>query len=208
MLKLQQLDVLYLSKQILTNVNLNVQASEVVHVQSRYGEKCTVLLQAIAGYVSITHGQILLNDQALTKCPVFKRANAGIAYLPETKELFNNLSTEQNLLLGAGPQLTGHQRQQQLVQIYETFSLLKQRSHVMAGTLSGGEKQLLALARTLMRPAKLLLLDEPAEGLAPLMIEKVINYLKQLKEQGASILLIDKKQNFAQALNARDFHLS
>ena len=211
MLKLERVSVAYngaaSAVPVLQHIQLTLGASEALALQGRYGAGCSTLLKAIAGYAGVTSGQILLGDELINAWPVFKRANVGIAYLPEDKALFYELTAQQNLLIGAGLQ-SKRKTQKMLEEMYARFPMLANCAQVMAGALSGGEQQLLALARTLMRPAKVLLLDEPTQGLAPHAIEQVVSYLNHVKTSGARILLVDRKQQVSRALAAGEWVLS
>lgn len=203
MLNISDLAVAYGSRAVLQGISLNVAAGEVVAMIGRNGSGRSTLLTAIAGHVGIAAGEIQLAQHAITRWPAYLRARAGLAWVPENKLLFNELSVRQNLLLGMGPGTAHSDQKTALERIYALYPLLAERAAISAGALSGGEQQLLAFARALMRVPKVLLLDEPAEGLAPRMVEQMSEHLLGLKAQGVAILLVEQKLTMSTSLADR-----
>jgi len=203
MLNISDLVVAYGSRTVLQGISLNVAAGEVVAMIGRNGSGRSTLLAAIAGHVSIAAGEIQLGQHFITRWPAYLRARAGLAWVPENKLLFNELSVRQNLLLGMGPGTAHSDQKTALERIYALYSLLAERAAISAGALSGGEQQLLAFARALMHVPKVLLLDEPAEGLAPRMVEQMSEHLLGLKAQGVAILLVEQKLTMSTSLADR-----
>lgn len=186
---------------VLHGVDLYVQAGEIVSVLGRNGAGRSTLLKALIGQVRST-GEVRFAGAPIFGLPTHEIARRGIGYVPESRDVFPTLTVEQNLLLGqkSGPQPIGAWN---FDHMYAMFPSLRKRRSVAAGSLSGGEQQMLSLARALMGNPTLLLIDEPTEGLSPQMVEQVARYLRELRERGVAVLLIEQKQAIAPDLSQR-----
>jgi branched-chain amino acid transport system ATP-binding protein len=186
---------------VLQGVDLRVGAGEIVSVLGRNGAGRSTLLKALVGQLR-SEGSARLGGVAILGLPSYEIARKGIAYVPESRDVFPALTVEQNLLLGqkGGRPPAGGWR---FDDMYAMFPSLHRRRGVAGGALSGGEQQMLALARALMGNPSLLLIDEPTEGLAPQMVEQVAGCLERLRERGVAVLLIEQKQAIALDLAQR-----
>ena len=194
MLKIENLTFSYGKIQALNGVNFDVQQGEILSIVGANGAGKSTLMKCIAGLLKAQNGQILYEGQKLPKSASAVVAK-GVALVPEGRWIFPNLTVEENLLMGA--YLVKNQRAG-LEKAYDMFPRLKERRTQRAGTMSGGEQQMLAIARGLMSDPKVLLLDEPSLGLAPLVVNEVINYIEEINQQGVTILLVE--QNARKAL--------
>ncbi|HPU77784.1 MAG TPA: ABC transporter ATP-binding protein [Thermosynergistes sp.] len=163
----------------------------------------TTIIRAIAGILRLDHGEIRFLDEPIEKLPSYERVARGISLVPEGRHIFGKLSVHDNLLLGAHLETSPEEIQRRLEQAYELFPRLRERRGQKAGTLSGGEQQMLAIARGLMANPKLLMLDEPSLGLMPKLVMQVFDVIDQLREErGLTILLVE--QNVYNALELSD----
>ena len=203
MLNVQQLDVNYGAVNALRGVNLSVAAGEVVTIIGANGAGKSTLMKAISGLVPAARGQIEFDGATLAAVPPHRRVGLGIAQSPEGRQVFADQTVRDNLVLGAylrdAPK---HQIDADIEAQFDTFPRLRERQHQLAGTLSGGEQQMLAIARALMARPKLLLLDEPSLGLAPLIVKEIFAVIRALKAKGVTILLVEQMAN--QALKVAD----
>ena len=188
----------------LHDVHLRVGRGRIVTVIGPNGAGKTTLLSAIAGLTPCAAGEVTLAGEPITGAPVEDNVARGLALVPETRELFAGMTVEDNLLLGAFslPRSRRRERATLLEQVFGTFPRLRERRGQLAGTLSGGERQMLALGRALMSGPRLLLLDEPSLGLAPLVVREIFQVIVELRRRGASILLVE--QNARAALQVAD----
>jgi len=159
-------------------------------------------LRTISGEVKITTGNITWFSEDLASKPQWMRAEMGIAHIPQGRGILASLSIKDNLILGSYTKRTKSKRQELLKKVYEIFPILKERENQLAGTLSGGQQQMLAIGRAMMMEPKLLILDEPSLGLAPIVVEEVFRILQELKARGTSMLIIE--QNLVKALQIAD----
>ena len=203
MLNINNLVVNYGAIHALRGVSLEVNAGEIVAIIGGNGAGKSTLMRAISGLEPAASGQILWNGQDITATASHKRVAAGISQSPEGRQVFADQTVEDNLLLGAylrssrDPALAGD-----LAAQYQIFPRLLERRQQQAGTLSGGEQQMVAIARALMSRPRLLLLDEPSLGLAPLIVKEIFEVIKRVRDQGVTILLVEQMAN--QALKVSD----
>jgi branched-chain amino acid transport system ATP-binding protein len=189
-LVLDKVHAFYGKSHVLHGVDLRVQPGEIVALLGRNGSGRSTTAKAIMGLVDGT-GSIRFGDQELLGRKAFEVAQAGIGYVPENRDIFPKLTVHQNLLLG---QKRGARKPRwSFEDMYRMFPRLLERQHTEAGVLSGGEQQMLTLCRTLMGDPDLILIDEPTEGLAPMIVELVAQYLQELKRRGIAVLLIEQK---------------
>ena len=189
-LEIAGLQAWYGKSQVLHGVNCAVGAGEIVAVLGRNGAGRSTLARAIMGWVQST-GSVRVHGQEMLGQPVHARARAGLAYVPESRDVFPGLTVQHNLVLGQKPGQR-HARWT-FADMYRLFPQLALRRDTLAGVLSGGEQQMLALARALMGDPDLLIVDEPTEGLAPQLVAQVADFLVVLRERGVSVLLIEQK---------------
>jgi len=203
MLKLESVSISYGAIQAVRDVSIDVPRGEVVTIIGANGAGKSTLLKSIVGLEPVAGGRISFDGQDITKTPAHRRTGMGVALSPEGRGVFSDQSVRDNLLLGAYSKKSDSARtEQKIEQFFGLFPRLKERQEQFAGTLSGGEQQMLAIARALMSEPKLLLLDEPSLGLAPLIIRDIFNTIRALRETGLTILLVEQMAN--QALGVAD----
>ena len=202
MLKLEKVCAGYGDLKILFDIDLHVDEGEVVALVGSNGAGKTTILRTISGEVKITTGNITWFSEDLASKPQWMRAEMGIAHIPQGRGILASLSIKDNLILGSYTKRTKSKRQELLKKVYEIFPILKERENQLAGTLSGGQQQMLAIGRAMMMEPKLLILDEPSLGLAPIVVEEVFRILQELKARGTSMLIIE--QNLVKALQIAD----
>jgi branched-chain amino acid transport system ATP-binding protein len=200
-LQVQEVSVSYGRTRAVNGISLEVPKGALVTILGANGAGKSTLLNAIMGILP-AKGNIRFDGCALEQLPLESRVACGLSLVPERRELFPDLSVEDNLRLG-GFRRSGAERQQSLDGVYEQFPRLKERHRQLAGTLSGGERQMLAMGRAIMSQPKLLMLDEPSLGLAPRIVGEVFQRLVALRESGVSILLVE--QNARAALQVADY---
>ena len=203
MLKLESVSISYGAIQAVRDVSIDVPRGEVVTIIGANGAGKSTLLKSIVGLEPVAGGRISFDGQDITTTPAHRRTGMGVALSPEGRGVFSDQSVRDNLLLGAYSIKSDSARtEQKIEQFFAMFPRLKERQEQLAGTLSGGEQQMLAIARALMSEPKLLLLDEPSLGLAPLIIRDIFNTIRALRETGLTILLVEQMAN--QALGVAD----
>lgn len=202
LLSVENLVVNYGAVEALKGISLEMQEGDIVAVLGANGAGKTTLLKAISRLVHIKSGTIKLKGEDLSKFPAHQLASIGISHVPEGRKVFATLTVEENLSLGAWGirnQANPEELQKTKEWIFHLFPILKQRRKQLAGTLSGGEQQMLAIGRGLISKPKILLLDEPSLGLAPILVQEIFRVIKQIhEEEGVSILLVE--QNARKAL--------
>ena len=191
--------------QILWDVSFNIKEGEVVTIIGPNGAGKTTLLKTISGLLKPWSGEIYFRGKRISGLPAYKIVAEGIALVPEGRELFPKMSVMDNLLLGS--YLSSSKRQETLEKVFDLFPVLRERRNQMAGTLSGGEQQMLAIARGLMSNPKLLMLDEPSLGIAPIVVLKIFDTIKRLNEMGVTILLVEQNVYHALELAHRGYVL-
>jgi branched-chain amino acid transport system ATP-binding protein len=201
-LEIENIKVRYSGMPVLQGVSLNVNSGETACVVGSNGAGKSTLLRAVMGTQPAFEGRILFKGREIQKLRTEAIVRMGIVYVPEEKMLFGPLSVEENLSLGAYILNNVQQVQQKLEFVYNLFPKLKERRHQPTSTLSGGEQQMVAIGRGLMSGPELLMLDEPSLGLAPLLVDEVLDTVRKLKEEGITILLVE--QNVREALDLAD----
>ena len=205
MLKIRNLDAGYGKLRVLKNISLHVKGGEIVTMIGANGAGKTTLLHTIIGLIKPTRGEIRFLDHANSRNSVGRIVASGCALVPEGRQVFAPMSVEENLLLG-GYVLQKEQGRaavlKELEHQYELFPILRERRRQLAGTLSGGEQQMLAMGRALMSKPKLVMMDEPSTGLAPLIVRDIFLIIRRLREEGNTVLLIE--QNAKAALGVAD----
>jgi branched-chain amino acid transport system ATP-binding protein len=190
MLQVSQLCAFYGSSQVLRGVDLHVDAGEIVSLLGRNGSGRSTTVKALMGLVSAT-GSVRWKGRELQGLAPYRIAQARLGYVPESRDVFPGLSVEQNLALGL--QRRRAPARWALADMYRLFPALQERRHNAAGTLSGGEQQMLTLCRTLMGDPGLIMIDEPTEGLAPQIVAQVADFLRALRQRGVAVLLVEQK---------------
>lgn len=208
MLKLESVELSYGAIQAVKGVSLEVNTGEVVTIIGANGAGKSTLLKGIVGLEPLAAGKVLINSVDITHVPPHQRVGLGVALSPEGRGVFADQTVYENLLLGAYSIKEDSERVQRLVELeYQRFPRLRERAHQLAGTLSGGEQQMLAISRALMSEPKLLLLDEPSLGLAPLIIVDIFKSIRALRDAGLTILLVEQMANQALAVADRAYVL-
>ena len=199
-LTLDAVHAVYGPSRVLHGVSLAASAGEVVSLLGKNGAGKSTTLKSIMGLVEVTEGGIRFDDRDITRLPTHEIALLGIGYVPEDRRIFSELTVEENLRVGekgAGPWT--------IARVYEFFPRLAEMAHRRGGSLSGGEQQMLTVARTLMGNPRLLLLDEPSEGLAPVIVKTLAAQVAALKREGLTILLSEQNLKFAARLADRAY---
>ncbi len=199
-LELRGLYAGYGETEILHDINIHVDEHEVVAIIGPNGAGKSTAIKAVLGLLSIRQGSILLEDQDITGTPPEKVVTMGVSYVPQTSNVFVNLSVQENLEMGAWTRSEGIE--QRLDEMYELFPDLKEKRKQAAGSLSGGQRQMVAMAKALMVDAKVLLLDEPTAGLSPKYRAEIFNTIQNINKSGVPILIVE--QNAKQALGTAD----
>jgi branched-chain amino acid transport system ATP-binding protein len=208
LLHIEQLQVRYGAIEALKGVSIDVHAGEVVTIIGGNGAGKTTLMRCISGLEPAAGGRVLFQGQDLTATPGHQRVALGIAQSPEGRQVFADQTVRDNLLLGAYHRRASHAEiEADMAAQFERFPRLRERQLQMAGTMSGGEQQMLAIARALMARPKLLLLDEPSLGLAPLIVKEIFDTIRSLRAHGVTILLVEQMANQALAVADRGYVL-
>ena len=202
MLKIDNIDLYYGAIHALHGISLDVNDGEIVTLIGANGAGKTSTLRAISGLNHIKSGTITYNDTVISKLPPHKIVGAGISQVPEGRRVFGDQTCEENLLLGAYLRKDKAAIKATMEKVFEYFPRIRERRSQLAGTLSGGEQQMLAIGRALMAEPKVLLLDEPSMGLAPIVVQEIFEIIKHLHEAGTTILLVE--QNAQAALSVAD----
>lgn len=202
LLTVENLNVSYGAIKAVQDINFVVNNNEIVSLIGANGAGKTTILRTISGLEKPTKGRILFENQNLLTMNSERIVSSGVAQVPEGRRVFSGMTVQENLQLGAFTRSKGINLKDEYALIYDQFPILKERRNQDAATLSGGEQQMLAMGRALMAKPKLLLLDEPSMGLAPLFIEKVFDIIKNVNAQGMTVLVIE--QNANQALKIAD----
>ena len=197
MLHINGIDVAYGDLQVLWDVSLEVGSKSVVAMVGPNGAGKTTTLRAVMGLLRPTQGRITFLDQDITKTATHEIVNMGLCLVPEWRGTFSTLTVLENLELGAFPKAARAKKDVSMQRVFEIFPILAERQSQRAGTLSGGQRQMLAIGRALMLQPKLLILDEPSLGLAPLIVEDIFNVIKQISTEGISILVVEQNVNMA-----------
>ena len=203
MLRVDNLYAAYGDVGVLKGITFEIREDEIACFLGANGAGKSTLLKVISGVLHPSQGNVLFQDQEITRYSPHQIVRMGLSHVPEGRQIFSRLTVIQNLLLGGYPRKSKKAETQELSEfIFNLFPILRERLKQKAGTLSGGEQQMLAISRGLMSRPRLLLLDEPSLGLAPLIVEEIFRVIKDLRSRGISILLVE--QNVMRALNVAD----
>ena len=207
LLNIKNIDVAYDDYQVIWNVSLNVKEGEIVALLGPNGSGKSTVLNSISGLIKIKNGEIDFDNIPIHKFETYQRVGVGISHVLERRRVFPYLTVLQNLLLGAYHEKAKAEREKSLQDIYNFFPKLKDRSNQIANTMSGGEQQMLAIGRGLMGMPKLLMVDEPFLGLAPLVIEDLKLIFKKIAARGISILFVEQNVRLALSMAQRGYVL-
>jgi branched-chain amino acid transport system ATP-binding protein len=198
MLKVNHIDVFYGDLQVLWDVSFEVHENEILVLIGANGAGKSTTIKTISSLLTPQKGSIELNGIRLDHCPPYDIIQHGVVHVPEGRRLFVDMTVEENLIMGSLYGEAKDRRQETLRHVYEIFPRLEERKKQTAGTLSGGEQQMLAVGRGLMSLPKLMMFDEPSLGLAPILVQEIFAMIKQIKEEGVTIMLVE--QNVTQTL--------
>lgn len=207
MLQVNHLDASYGFLQILWDVSLHVSEGEAVGLIGPNGAGKTTTLRSIAGLLPLQGGEVLFKSQSIGSLPAYQIARMGVSYVSEALNLFTAMSVRENLLMGAYAVRDKEKQLETLDFVYNLFPRLKEREGQLAGTMSGGERKMLAIARGMMSNPQLVLVDEPSLGLAPHLVTDVFNSLQKLQERGVTILLVEQRVNATLEITDRAYVL-
>jgi branched-chain amino acid transport system ATP-binding protein len=201
-LEIENINVFYSDVQVLWDVSFKVNQGEIVALIGTNGSGKSTTLKTISGILRPEQGKILFNDTPIDKMEPYKLIEQGIVHVPEARRLFIEMTVEENLDMGSlkGEAKTNREKTKQMV--FEMFPILLERKRQFAGTLSGGEQQMLAIGRGLMSKPKLQMFDEPSLGLSPILVRDIFNVIKRIKEEGTTVLIVE--QNVKQTLAIAD----
>jgi len=202
LLEIDKIDAHYGQVQILKQVSLSVSEKEVVSLLGSNGAGKTTTVNCISGILPVTRGTLRFKGEDITLYAPHQRVEIGLVQIPEGRKIFPTMTVEENLILGSYLKKPKLKRKETLETVIQMFSILAERRKQVAGTLSGGEQQMLAIGRALMSLPSLLMLDEPSLGLAPLVVENIFGTIRQINQQGVPILLVE--QNVPQSLAISD----
>ena len=202
MLEVKDLEVYYGMIQAIKGISFEVNQGEVVALIGANGAGKTTTLHTITGLLPSKKGTVTFEGQDITKTPAHKIVSMGVAHVPEGRRVFADLSVYQNLKMGAYTRKDKEEIEQTLAMVHERFPRLKERKDQRAGTLSGGEQQMLAMGRALMSKPKLIVMDEPSMGLSPIFVNEIFDIIKEVRKTGTTVLLVE--QNAKKALEIAD----
>jgi len=203
LLNLRGISAQYGRARVLTDVGFDVEQGEIVSVVGANGAGKSTLVRVISGMIRPTSGQITFCGENITSRPAHEIVLLGIVHVPEGRRLFNEMTVLENLLLGSTHAAARMQRKEGLERVFTLFPILRERQGQRASTLSGGEQQMLAIARCLMSMPRLLILDEPSLGLAPRVVTEILSVIQLLNEQGLTVLLIEQNVRHSLAISDR-----
>jgi branched-chain amino acid transport system ATP-binding protein len=208
LLAIKELNTYYGKSHILQGVSLEVDGGEIVCLLGRNGVGKTTTLKSIIGLVPPQAGEVLFKGQNIAQLPPYTIAKLGVGFVPEDRRIFPTLTVRENLLMGEKPGRKGSENGWTIEKVYEYFPALKAREKQKGAHLSGGEQQMLTIARTLMGTPEVLLIDEPTEGLAPKIVETVEKVIQDIHQRGISVLLVEQNMRVALRLAGRIYVIS
>ncbi len=204
---IKNLNVCYGAIQALRDVSLEVNEGEIITLIGSNGAGKSTTLRAISGLIPAASGSISLSGKELTKASPTQIVRAGIVQVPEGRRIFTDMTVYENLLMGTYLRADKAQIRRDIESMYERFPILGKRKNQLAGTLSGGEQQMLAMSRALMARPKLLLLDEPSMGLSPVLVKEIFDLIQEINRAGTTILLVEQNANLALSIASRAYIL-
>jgi len=207
LLRVNEIDVSYGQVQILHKVTFDIQEKEIVSLLGSNGAGKTTTVNAVSGILPVGYGQVFFMGEEITRVEPFRRVERGLVQVPEGRKIFPTLSVMENLEMGSylkGPKAL---RRESMASVFSLFPVLEKRRKQMGGTLSGGEQQMLAIGRGLMAKPKLLILDEPSLGLAPIVVDEIFSVIHRINQEGMMLLLVEQNVSQALSLSTRGFVL-
>ena len=207
MLTLESVDAFYGDLQALYGVELRVEAGEIVALIGANAAGKSTTLRVISGLLNPRRGRVLFEGQQIERTPAHQRVALGIVQVPEGRRLFPFLSVRENLIMGAHTDQARKQRDETLEQVFALFPILAERQHQLASSMSGGEQQMCAIGRALMAQPKLLMLDEPTLGLAPLLVRRIFETVQAINQAGVTVLLVEQNVHHTLAIANRAYVL-
>ena len=207
LLEVRDLQVFYGVIQALKGISFSVEKGEIVTLIGANGAGKTTTMQSIMGLIPARSGEITYNGQLINKVPTHKIVHLGMTQVPEGRRVFQELTVYENLMMGAYTKKNREKIKKDLTWIYDLFPRLKERRKQIAGTLSGGEQQMLAMGRALMSHPDLLMLDEPSMGLSPLLVDQVFSIIQEIHKEGTTILLVEQNARKSLAISDRGYVL-
>ena len=207
LLEVKDLEVSYGVIKALKGISFEVNEGEIVTLIGANGAGKTTTMQSVIGLIPTRHGTITYDGQDITKTPCHKIVHLGMSQVPEGRRIFQELTVYENLLMGAYSMKKNDTFKEDLEKVYKRFPRLAERSNQIAGTLSGGEQQMLAMGRALMSRPKLLMLDEPSMGLSPLLVDEVFDIIKDINKDGTTVLLVEQNAGKSLAISDRAYVL-
>ena len=207
MLKVIHIDVSYGQVQVLRQVSFDIEEKEIVCLLGSNGAGKTTTVNTVSGILQAQKGSIVFNEREITGVSAYERVEMGLVQIPEGRKIFPTLSVIENLEMGSYLKKPKSMRQKSLGMVIDLFPILQNRKKQSAGTLSGGEQQMLAIARGLMTIPKLLILDEPSLGLAPIVVNEIFRVVEKINHEGMTILLVEQNVSQALSLSSRSFVL-
>ncbi len=207
MLEVKDLEVYYGMIQAIKGISFEVNKGEVIALIGANGAGKTTILHTITGLLSPKKGSVVFEGQDITKVPAHKIVTMGMAHVPEGRRVFADLSVYENLKMGAYTRKDKNEIEETLKMVYKRFPRLEERKNQMAGTLSGGEQQMLAMGRALMSKPSIILMDEPSMGLSPIMVNEIFSIIESVSKMGTTVLLVEQNAKKALAIADRAYVL-
>jgi branched-chain amino acid transport system ATP-binding protein len=210
MLRLRNLESGYGKLKVLRRVSMHVNQGEIVSIIGANGAGKTTLLNTISGLIKSRSGEIVFNKTDITKIPPEKRVFMGCSLVPEGRQVFSTMKVRENLILGGYVQFRRGQKtgaKAELERVFDLFPILRERENQLAGTLSGGQQQMLAMGRALMARPSLIMMDEPSIGLAPMVVKDIFKTILRLRDEGNTVLLVEQNARAALAVSDRGYVL-
>jgi branched-chain amino acid transport system ATP-binding protein len=206
-LQVESINVSYDTIQVLHDLSFHVDEGEIVTLIGTNGAGKTTTLHTVSGLLRTKTGKVVFQGEDISRTPADRIVRMGLSQVPEGRRIFANLTVMENLSLGAYTQRNRAQASDSLAQVFRSFPRLKERRNQSAGTLSGGEQQMLAIGRALMARPKLLLLDEPSMGLSPLLVKEIFSIVKEINRSGTTVLLVEQNARMALSIAHRAYVL-
>ncbi len=206
LLEVKDLHVSYGKIKAIRGINFNIDEGEIVTIIGSNGAGKSTTLNSLAGLVKVASGKIIFNGEDITKLESHELVKRGISLSPEGRQIFSRMSVMENIELG-GYFKSKHQLEERKKFVFDLFPILKERSWQVGGTLSGGEQQMLAIARALTANPKILILDEPSLGLAPIIVKDIFKMIKRIRDEGTTILLVEQNAKMALSISDRGYVL-
>jgi len=207
LLRVNDIDVSYGQVQILRKVSFDIHEKEIVSLLGSNGAGKTTTVSAISGILPVSHGQVVFMDEDITRVESFHRVEMGVVQVPEGRKIFPTLTVMENLEMGSYLKGPKAMRRETMAAVFSLFPVLEKRKKQLGGTLSGGEQQMLAIGRGLMAKPKLLILDEPSLGLAPIVVDEIFSVIDKINREGVMLLLVEQNVSQALSLSSRGFVL-